>query len=72
LLWKAIVFPDEAAALTFEEHSDDITLQRATSIFCSDLRNRGISFTEPSDPVHDPQWSRTLIATYPLPSFRPQ
>ena len=72
LLWKAIVFANEAAAVAFEEHSDDITLERATDIFCSDLGNRGIGFTEPSDPVRDPQWARTLIAAYPLPSFRPR
>ena len=72
LLWKAIVFDDDAAAAAFEEHTDDITLERAAGIFCSDLRKRGIEFTEPSDPVRDPQWSRTLIAAYPLRSLNPQ
>jgi len=72
LLWKAIVFDDEAAAAAFEEHTDDITLERAADIFCSDLRTRGIEFTEPSDPARDPQWSRALIAAYPLRSFNPQ
>jgi hypothetical protein len=71
LLWKAIVFENEAAAAAFEEHTDDITLERAATIFCSDLRQRGIKFTEPSDPAHDPQWARTLIAAYPLHSFNP-
>ena len=70
LLWKAIVFEDEAAAAAFNDHSDDITLERAATIFCSDLRTRGVKFTEPSDPVSDPQWSRTLVATYPLSSFQ--
>jgi hypothetical protein len=72
LLWKAIVFEDEAAAAAFEDHTDDITLEKAVGIFCSDLRKRGIEFTEPSDPVRDRQWSRTLIAAYPLPSFNPE
>ena len=46
-------------------------MERAVNVFCSDLRARGVRFTEPCDPAHDPQWSRTLIATYPLPSFTP-
>jgi hypothetical protein len=71
LLWKAIVFDSEAAADAFEQHTDDITLEKAAAIFCSDLRGRGIKFSEPSDPAHDPQWARTLIAAYPLPSFKP-
>ncbi len=70
-LWKSIVFDSEAAAAAFDDHSDDITLERAVSIFCSDLRARGVTFTEPSDPVRDPQWSGTLIAAYPLGSFNP-
>lgn len=72
LLWKAIVFDDEAAASAFEEHTDDITLERAAGIFCADFRQRGIAFTAPSDPARDRQWSRTLIAAYPLRSFNPQ
>jgi hypothetical protein len=71
LLWKAIVFENEAAAASFEDHSDDITMERTVRIFCSDLRARGIKFNEPSDPTHDPQWPRTLIAAYPLRSFNP-
>jgi hypothetical protein len=54
LLWKAIVFENNAAAAAFDDHSDDITLERAAAIFCSDLRTRGIKFTEPSDPGRDP------------------
>ncbi len=72
LLWKAIVFEDEAAAAAFEEHSDDITLDGTASIFCADLRARGVRFVEPSDPARDPQWARTLIANYPLPAFNRQ
>ena len=71
ILWKAIVFENEAAAAVFDDHCDDITLERAAKIFCSDLRARGVKFTEPSDPVHDQQWSRTLIAAYPISSFNP-
>jgi hypothetical protein len=71
LLWKAIVFEDQAAAAAFDDHSDDITLERTVDIFGSDLRARGIKFTQPSDPAHDPQWPRTLIAAYPLRSFNP-
>jgi hypothetical protein len=71
LLWKAIVFPDKAAAAAFDDHSDDITIERAATIFCNDLRARGIKFSEPSEPAHDQQWSRTLVASYPLPSFKP-
>jgi len=72
LLWKAIVFDDEAAAAVFEQHTDDITLERAAGIFCSDLRRRGVVFTEPVDPARDPQWAQTLIAAYPLHSFNPK
>jgi hypothetical protein len=69
LLWKAIVFEDEAAAAAFEQHTDDLTLQRAAAIFCADLRRRAIEFTEPADPARDPQWAKTLIGAYPLNSF---
>jgi hypothetical protein len=71
LLWKAIVFPDGAAAAAFDDHSDDITIERAVNIFGADLHARGIKFSEPADPAHDQQWSRTLVSTYPLPSFKP-
>ncbi len=71
LLWKAIVFEDESAAAAFDEHSDDITMERTVDIFCVDLRARGVKFTAPSDPAHDPQWSRALLAAYPLRSFNP-
>jgi hypothetical protein len=71
LLWKAIVFPDESAAAAFDDHSDDITIERAVNVFCADLHARGIRFTEPADPAHDQQWSRTLVAAYPLHSFNP-
>jgi hypothetical protein len=69
ILWKAIVFENEAAAAAFEQHTDDITLERAEAIFCADLRRRGIGFAEPSDPAQDPLWARTLISAYPLRAF---
>lgn len=71
ILWKAIVFENEAAAAIFEDHSDDITMERTIEIFCADLRTRGIHFQAPSDPVRDPQWPRTLVSAYPLRTFNP-
>ena len=64
--WKAEVFGDAAEARQREEHLDDIDLAFVVDRFCTDLEDRGIEYTRPTDAVHDPAFISTLNGAYPL------
>lgn len=51
--WTGLVFDDLAAAKTYLDHTDDLTLDIVCNTFLADLKKRGVAFTEPSDPLHD-------------------
>lgn len=50
--WKAYVFRDEAAARTFDEHTDDLDETRVFDVFAAELARRGAPL-EPSRPTDE-------------------
>jgi hypothetical protein len=69
ILWRAETFRDDREARTFDDHEDDLNLDRVVSIFTEDLKDRGLSFKEPDDPLHDDAWSALLAENYLMKSF---
>ena len=69
LLWKAYCFrtPEEEAA--FDNHSNDLTPDLVTDLFCEDLSVRGIAFSRPDDPFNDLSWKRMLERIYAPPAM---
>ena len=70
LLWRAVTFRNEREARAYDEHRDDLDVETAVSIFCTDLTERGIDFTPPQDPFHDQAWSTLLTQTYLMKAYR--
>ena len=64
VLWKAEVRNDES-------RHDNLTLDRTMEIFIADLRNRGIDFELPSDPLADTRWILLLQRIYTPPTATP-
>jgi hypothetical protein len=56
LVWKAI--------RESEANSESLTLDRVMSIFTADLRQRGIEFSIPADPLSDYEWMALLNRIY--------
>jgi hypothetical protein len=46
------------------DHTDDITADLALQMLVADLRARGTSFEEPSDPMNDSNFIGLLAKTY--------
>jgi hypothetical protein len=69
ILWRAETFQDESDASVFDDHDDDLDLDKVVSIFSKDLKDRGISFKTPDDPLHDDAWSALLAENYLMKSF---
>ena len=57
ILWKAGVQEGESG-------TDDLTLDRIMTIFTGDLRNRGVGFQVPSNPLADTAWILLLQRIY--------
>ena len=57
ILWKAGVQEGESG-------TDDLTLDRIMTIFTRDLRNRGVGFQVPSNPLADTAWILLLQRIY--------
>ena len=62
--WKANVFRDAEAARVYDEHDDDLTIERAFELFYADLEARGVAHQRPSDPVADAKLFAILSDTY--------
>ena len=62
--WKAQMFADPDAARAYDEHSDDLDLERVLDRFRDDFAARGRPLDVPVDPLHDPAFVRTLSRTY--------
>lgn len=66
LHWSADVFHDRAELDLVLEHKDDLSHDRVFDIFINDMRQQGLTFEVPSDPLHDPVFIRLLNATYDI------
>lgn len=64
--WTGLVFQDMAEVRAFTEHSDDLTTSKVFELLIGDLHRRGVKFTEPTDPAHDPQFIELLSRTYDM------
>ncbi len=64
--WNAEVYTDMAEAKLVMDHTDDLTHDRVIATLLADLHRRGVTVTEPSDPLHDDEFIRTLISTYTI------
>jgi hypothetical protein len=71
--WGAQLYMDYEELKVSLDHSDDITRERAIDMLIADLRARGESFEEPSDPVNDRPFVRLLSQVYDVgtPSLLP-
>jgi hypothetical protein len=48
------------------DHSDDLTHDIVFERLLADMRSKGVAVAEPSDPLHDSDFIRALIATYTI------
>ena len=64
--WSAEVYSDRDELEKSLDHSDDLTTDVVFERLIADMRARGVSFTEPTDPLHDTDFIRSLIATYTI------
>ncbi len=62
--YGARVFRDLAEVSRYYDHTDDLDLETVFNLLIRDLRARGIRFTEPSDPLHDDEFVKTLATAY--------
>ena len=64
--WSAEVYSDMAELEKTLDHTDDLTHDRVFELLLADMRSRGVAVDEPSDPLHDKDFIRALIATYSM------
>ena len=62
--WNAEMYSDREEVEKVMDHSDDLTHDRVIDTFLADLRARGVSVREPSDPLHDAEFIQALTNTY--------
>ena len=64
--WNAEVYADMDEVEKDMDHSDDLTHDVVFERLLADLRAKGVDVAEPSDPLHDTDFIRALIATYTI------
>jgi hypothetical protein len=64
--WSAEVYSDMEELEANMSHSDDLTHDAVFDRLLFDMRQRGVEVDEPSDPLHDTDFIRALIATYTI------
>jgi hypothetical protein len=62
--WNAEVYSDMAEVEKVMDHKDDLTHDQVFNTFLADLRSRGVSVREPSDPLTDVDFMQALMNTY--------
>jgi hypothetical protein len=62
--WGAQLFMDDEELRVSLDHTDDITRDRALEMLIADLRKRGATFAEPSDPMNDRGFVRLVAQAY--------
>jgi hypothetical protein len=72
--WSAEVFTDFDELKKNMDGSDDLTVERALDTLVKDVNTKGIKLVMPDEPLHDPDFIRTLNAAYDLggPAIYPQ
>jgi len=64
--WNAEVYADMDEVKKNMDHSDDLTHDIVFERLLADMRSKGVAVAEPSDPLHDSDFIRALIATYTI------
>ncbi len=64
--WNAEVYQDRHEAKIVMDHTDDLTHERVVDTLLSDMRARGVTVDEPSDPLHDAAFIAALTSTYTI------
>ncbi len=64
--WNAQVYSDLDEVKKSMDHSDDLTHDIVFDRLLADMRAKGVKVAEPTDPLHDQEFIRTLIATYSI------
>jgi hypothetical protein len=64
--WSAELYADLDEAERAFDHSDDLTTDLVFDRLLADMRGRGVRVAEPTDPLHDSDFIRALIATYTI------
>ncbi len=64
--WNAEVYTDMAEVERNMDHSADLTHDVVFHRLLADMRAKGVHVTEPTDPLHDAEFIRALIATYTI------
>ncbi|MGW9131909.1 hypothetical protein [Streptomyces sp. NPDC055681] len=64
--YTALVFDDLPEARRYLDHTDDLTHEKVLGILMHDLKQKGISFPEPADPMKDPDFIALLNKTYAM------
>jgi hypothetical protein len=64
--WSAELYSDMQELEKSLDHSDDLTTDLIFDRLIADMENRGLKVGEPSDPMHDSDFIRSLIATYTI------
>ena len=64
--WSAEVYADMDELEKSMDHSADLTHDVVFDRLLADMRAQGVDVAEPSDPLHDTDFIRALIATYTI------
>jgi hypothetical protein len=64
--WSSQVYADLDELKTSMDHTDDLTHDMVFERLLADMRSKGISVAEPSDPMHDKDFIRALVSTYSI------
>lgn len=64
--WRAELYEDMDELKKVMDHSDDLTIERAVGMLLDDMRSKGATLAEPSDPLNDPDFVSSLIKTYTI------
>ncbi len=64
--WNAEVYADMDEVEKNMDHSADLTHDVVFDRLLADMREKGVDVAEPSDPLHDTEFIRALIATYTI------
>lgn len=68
--WTAECFADFEAYRIRADHLDDLTLDKVFERFTRDLRERGVAFEQPTDPLNDDAFKAVLLREYAIGSPR--
>ena len=64
--WSSQVYADLDELKVSMDHTDDLTHDMVFDRLLADMRDKGVRVAEPSDPLHDNDFIRALIATYTI------